>query len=88
MAARAGIRYIVTLATRAEQNRCQVGPTIHFDRPRQEPPPFASFVSQLGRARALCDGSLRTPLKKEKVRITRDHRAIGLRENSTFSATH
>jgi hypothetical protein len=37
-----------TLATLAEQNRCQVGPTILFDRPRQDPPPLASFVSQLG----------------------------------------
>jgi hypothetical protein len=27
-----------TLATLAEQNRCQVGPTILFDRPRQDPP--------------------------------------------------
>jgi hypothetical protein len=26
-----------TLATLAEQNRCQVGPTILFDRPRQDP---------------------------------------------------
>jgi hypothetical protein len=41
-----------TLATLAEQNRCQVGPTILFDRPRQEPPPLASFVSPLGRANA------------------------------------
>jgi hypothetical protein len=38
-----------TVATLAEQNRCQVGPTILFDRPRQEPPPLASLVSQLGR---------------------------------------
>jgi hypothetical protein len=27
------------------------GPTIHFDRPRQDPPPLASFVSPLGRPR-------------------------------------
>jgi hypothetical protein len=37
-----------TLATRDEPNRCQVGPTILVDRPRQDPPPLVSFVSQLG----------------------------------------
>jgi hypothetical protein len=33
------------LATLAEQNRCQVGPTILFDRPRQDRPVLASIVS-------------------------------------------
>jgi hypothetical protein len=37
------------------------GPTIHFDRPRQDPPPLASLVSRLGppfcgRVQSLCDG--------------------------------
>jgi hypothetical protein len=42
-----------TLATLAEQNRCQVGPTILFDRPRQEPPSLTSFVSLWARPAGL-----------------------------------
>ena len=39
-----------TLATLAEQNRRQVGPTILFDHHRQEPPPLTSLVSPCGPA--------------------------------------
>jgi hypothetical protein len=37
-----------TTADEPDQTGCHEGPTILFDRPRQDPPPLTSFVSQLG----------------------------------------
>jgi hypothetical protein len=60
-ARRGGDRYAVqrsTLAMLAEQNRCQVGPTILFDRPRQEPPPLTSSVPNVGPAMVRSEGGV------------------------------
>jgi hypothetical protein len=54
-AARAGPESVhnTTLAPLAEQNRCQVGPTIHFDRPRAGTPAPRLIRFPVGPATAL-----------------------------------
>jgi hypothetical protein len=37
-------RYTVQRPDEPDQTGCHEGPTIHFDRPVQEPPPVTSFV--------------------------------------------
>jgi hypothetical protein len=39
-----------TTADEPDQTGCHEGPTIHFDRPVQEPPPLTSFISPCGPA--------------------------------------
>jgi hypothetical protein len=59
---RSGSVRSTTLATLAEQNRCQVGPTILFDRPRPGTP--TPLLNHFPLGRPLCGGKCRADVRR------------------------